>query len=65
MFTGSNASIIRRIRAADEIAIEIAQRINRELHDQLRPRRILLLPRRPPAQSIPGLPLLRSPRECA
>ncbi len=65
MFTGSNASIIRRMRTADEIAIEIAQRMNRELHDQLRPRRILSLRPRQPVRSVPGLPLLRSRQACA
>jgi hypothetical protein len=63
MFTGSNASIIRRMRTADEIAIELAQRINRELNYQIQ-RRILSLPRET-LQRVPGLPLLRSSRGCA
>jgi hypothetical protein len=31
MFTGSNASIIRRMQNADTIAIETVARLNREL----------------------------------
>jgi hypothetical protein len=58
MFTGSNASVIRRMRDADEMAMETAARINRELHDQAPADRIALLPPRKPAQSVPSLPLL-------
>lgn len=64
MFTGSNASVIRRIRTADEIAIELAQRINRELNYQV-PARILSLPLGQRVQCVPGLPLLRPSRACA
>lgn len=64
MFTRSNANIIRRMRTADEIAIELAQRINRELNYQV-PARILSLPLGQRVQRVPGLPLLRPSRACA
>ena len=65
MFTGSNASIIRRMQRADEVAIEIATRLNRESHDEMIDKRsTLLLPVRKPARSVPSMPLLRS-RVCA
>ena len=65
MFTGSNASINRRMQRADEVAIEIATRLNRESHDEMIDKRsALLLPARKPARSVPSMPLLRS-RVCA
>src|SRR5581483_4602583 len=64
MFRGSNASIVRRMRTADEIAIELAQRINRELNYQI-PARILWFPSDQAVQRVPALPLLRSSRACA
>lgn len=65
MFTGSDASIIRRMQNADMIAIEAAARLNRELYDEMTDKWItLLIPIRKPARSAPGLPLLRS-RACA
>ncbi len=53
MFTGSNATVIRRMQSADEIAMQTAVRLHRDLQESSAVP-VVSLPIRKPAQRIPS-----------